>query len=62
MPGSKITSRSAAENILIYPIGKKVEKAVRKEGYEPQGSYQSMIDKPDYQAAAGIGGTVDGDV
>ena len=35
------------ENILIYPIGKKVEKAVRKEGYEPQGSYQSMIDKPD---------------
>ena len=40
------------ENILIYPIGKKVEKAVRKEGYEPQGSYQSMIDKPDYQAAA----------
>ena len=33
------------ENILIYPIGKKVEKAVRKEGYEPQGSYQSMIDE-----------------
>lgn len=28
------------ENILVYPVGKKVEEAVRKLGYEPQGSYQ----------------------
>ena len=41
-----------SENILLYPIGKKVEKALTKEGYTIQGSYQSMIDKPDYEAAA----------
>lgn len=41
-----------SENILLYPIGKKVEKALTKEGYTIQGSYQSMIDKPNYEAAA----------
>ncbi|WP_281644814.1 F0F1 ATP synthase subunit gamma [Bacteroides zoogleoformans] len=34
------------ENILIYPIGKKIEEAVRKMGYEPQGSYRLMADTP----------------
>ena len=32
-----------------YPgvsVGKKVEEAVKKLGYEPQGSYQEMADKP----------------
>ena len=33
------------ENILVYPVGKKVEEAVKKLGYEPQGSYQEMADK-----------------
>ena len=35
------------ENIMIYPVGKKVEEAVTKLGYLPQGSYQVMADKPD---------------
>ena len=26
------------ENILVYPVGKQVEEAVKKLGYEPQGS------------------------
>ena len=32
------------ENILIFPIGRKIEEAVKKMGYEPQGSYQQMAD------------------
>ncbi|EJW90245.1 F0F1 ATP synthase subunit gamma [gut metagenome] len=39
------------ENIRIYPVGKKVEEAVCKMGYEPQGSYQTLADKPSYQEA-----------
>lgn len=39
------------ENLLIYPVGKKVEEAVRKMGYVPQGSYQPMADKPSYVEA-----------
>ncbi len=36
------------ENILIYPVGKKIEEAVKKLGYTPQGSYQQMAEKPSY--------------
>lgn len=36
------------ENVLIYPVGKKVEEAVRKMGYVPQGSYQRLAEKPAY--------------
>lgn len=39
------------ENMLIYPIGKKVEMAVKKLGYTPQGSYQEMAEKPSYMQA-----------
>ena len=39
------------ENILIYPVGRKVEEAVKKMGYVPQGSYQVMADKPSYVEA-----------
>lgn len=42
------------ENILVYPVGKKVEEFVRKLGYEPQGTYQSLADKPSYQEAAAL--------
>ena len=38
-------------NVLIYPIRKKVEEAVIKMGYEVQGSYQTLADKPSYQEA-----------
>ena len=39
------------ENSRIYPVGRKVEEAVKKRGYVPQGSYQVMADKPSYVEA-----------
>ena len=42
------------DNIAIYPVGKKIEEAVRRMGYEPQGSYQQMADKPSYEEARGL--------
>ena len=39
------------ENILMYPIGRKIEETVKKMGYVPQGSYQVMADKPAYTDA-----------
>lgn len=44
------------ENVLIYPVGRKVEEAVQKLGYEPQGSYQTMADKPSYVDAYELAG------
>ena len=44
------------ENILIFPVGKKVEEAVKKLGYTPQGSYQVMADKPSYVEAYELAG------
>lgn len=41
-------SSLGTDNILIYPIGRKVEEAVVKFGYKPQGSFQEIADKPDY--------------
>lgn len=38
------------ENILIYPIGKKIFDAVKKQGLTPEGDYKEMADKPAYQA------------
>ena len=39
------------ENILVFPVGKKVAKASRKIGFEPQSNFDSMADKPNYIAA-----------
>ena len=39
------------ETIVVYPIGKKVAKASRKAGFEPQSNFDSMADKPSYTAA-----------
>ena len=39
------------ENILVFPVGKKVAKASRKTGFEPQNNFDSMADKPNYIAA-----------
>lgn len=44
------------ENILIYPVGKKVEQAVKKFGYTSQGSYQEMANKPSYVQAYELAG------
>ena len=37
------------ENILIYPIGKKISDAVKKQGLKPESDYKEMADKPAYQ-------------
>lgn len=42
------------DNILIYPMGKKIEEAVKKLGFFPQGSYQKLADKPSYDEAAAL--------
>lgn len=44
------------ENILIYPVGRKVEDAVKKMGFVPQGSFQEMADKPSYMQAYELAG------
>ena len=40
------------ENILIYPVGKKVADAMVKMGYPIQGDYQHLADKPSFAEAA----------
>lgn len=40
------------EHILVYPVGKKVAKATRKMGFEPEADFESMADKPNYGASA----------
>lgn len=43
------------ENILIYPVGRKVADAVKKmEGLTAHGDYQHMSGKPNYQEAADL--------
>lgn len=42
------------ENLVIYPVGKKIEEAVRKAGFEPAGSFSKMADKPNFGAAAAL--------
>ncbi len=44
------------ENILVYPVGRKVEEAVKKQELIPQGSYQDMADKPSYVQAYELAG------
>ena len=39
------------ENILIFPVGKKIAKACIKLGFEPEGDFEKMADKPTYAAA-----------
>lgn len=41
------------ENLLIYPVGRKVADAVKKmKGLKPMGDYQHMSGKPNYKEAA----------
>ena len=42
------------ENILIYPVGKKVAKACRKLGFEPEANFEAMADKPSYAATLSL--------
>ncbi len=36
------------DNILIYPVGKKIADAVKKQGLISQGDYREMAEKPSY--------------
>ncbi len=40
------------ENVLLYPVGKKVAEAVKKMGLKTEGDFQEMADKPSYAEAA----------
>lgn len=42
------------ENILIYPVGKKIADAIKKQGLKAEGSYLEMADKPSYQAVQNL--------
>ena len=42
------------DNILMFPVGKKVEEAVKRMGFPLQGTYPSLSDKPTYQEAADL--------
>ena len=42
------------ENILIYPVGKKVADALIKQGYSVQGDFQHMADKPSFAEASAL--------
>ena len=43
-----------AENILIYPVGKKVADALVKQGYSVQGDFQHLADKPSFAEASAL--------
>ena len=42
------------ENVLVFPVGKKVSKACAKMGFEPQGNFEQMADKPSYAASLAL--------
>jgi F-type H+-transporting ATPase subunit gamma len=48
------------EDIRVYPVGKKVEEAARKLGFNLQGTFQGMAGKPSYEEAAKLAETVIG--
>lgn len=42
------------ENIIVYPVGRKVSEAVKKMGLEVAGDFQHMSGKPNYQDASDL--------
>ena len=48
----KYTAQVGKENILIYPVGRKMADAVKKLGFTPMGDYQHMSGKPNYREAS----------
>jgi len=47
---AKESEKVGRDNILIYPVGKKIADAVRKKGLSAEGDYREMADKPVYDA------------
>ncbi|WP_072530928.1 F0F1 ATP synthase subunit gamma [Bacteroides ilei] len=50
----KYTHDYGKDNILVYPVGRKVADAVKKLGFTPMGDYVHMSGKPNYQEAADL--------
>jgi len=46
------------ENIIVYPIGRKVAEAVEKLGYTSAGDFQDLVDKPNVQQCIDIAATL----
>ena len=42
------------ENVLLYPVGRKVAEGVKKLGFKAEGDFQHMADKPSYQEASAL--------
>ncbi len=40
------------DNVMIFPVGKKISKSIVKQGYKPQGNFETLADKPNYNEAA----------
>lgn len=57
----EVTDRYKAlgkENIKVYPVGKKIEEAVKKLGFVPEGTFQTIADKPSYDETAKLAESV----
>lgn len=48
------------ENVLVYAVGSKVNKFLNKLGVKPEGVYDSMADKPTYEAALNLSAELTG--
>lgn len=48
------SAKVGKENILIYPVGRKIAEAVKKMGMVVAGDYQHMSGKPNYQDASDL--------
>lgn len=42
------------ENILVFPVGRKVAESLRKAGWTVRGDFQRMADKPNYADASAL--------
>jgi F-type H+-transporting ATPase subunit gamma len=46
------------DDILIFPVGRKIHDALRREGYKPQGDFRKMVEKPKFEDAATLARTL----
>ena len=50
----KYSATIGRENLLVYPVGRKVADAVKKQGITPMGDFQQLSGKPAYQEASAL--------
>ena len=51
---AEYAAKVGRENLLVYPIGRKVAEAVKKMGLVPMGDYQHISGKPNYAEAVSL--------